>query len=99
MCEILLSFGGEADDHVACDLGVGEVFTDSTDEVAVLFDGVSAVHGFEHAVGAGLGGDMKVPADARTVAYDFEDVVPEITGETGYEAQAFNSGDFFVNSI
>jgi len=99
LCEIFIGFGGEADDHIPCDLAVREILADSTYEIAVLFDGVSAVHGFEHAVGAGLGGDMEVPADARTIADDFEDVVTEVTGETGNEAESFDCGDFFVDAI
>ncbi len=78
-------------------LGVGQIDADAIDQVFELLDGVAAVHLLEHAVGAGLHGQVEISADARAIAHDFENVVAEVAREAGDEAQTLKVGDLIVD--
>ncbi len=97
--EVFVGFGGEADDHVAGELDVGDDSAGAFDEFEVGGGGVAAVHHFEEAVGAGLGGDVEVAADARGGGHDVEDVIAKIGGKAGDETEAREGGNFFVQSL
>ena len=81
-----VGFAWEAADDVGAEEGIWEDLSDAGEEVAVLVDGVAAVHGFEDAVGAGLDGEVDVLADAGAGGDGVEDVVAEVAGEGGDEA-------------
>jgi hypothetical protein len=82
----------------AADLGLVEIGLDAIEELEILLDFVAAVHEFEHAVAAGLSGDVEIAADARVIADDFKHVVAEVARIAGDEAEAQDGRHFIVDA-
>ena len=97
--EIVVGFGGEADDEIAGDADIGHVLAGAGEEIAVLSGGVAAVHEFQNAIAAVLGGGVEIAADAGAIAHGGKGVVAEIARETGDEAQSRQIGNGFVNVV
>lgn len=100
---IFVGLGGEADDEVAGKLDappiLGEDRAGAGEEVEVGLDGVAAIHQFEDAVGAGLGGDVEIAADAWRCGHNVENVVAEVGGVAGDEAETRKVRKFFVQEV
>jgi len=89
---VVFSFAGEAGDDVGADGGVGETFVDEFDAACVVRGAIPAVHGGEHAVGRGLQGHVEVLGDAIGRGEEFDEVVGDVEGLDGADAETFDGG-------
>ncbi len=89
---VVFRFAGEAGDDVGADGGVREAFVDERDAAGVVFRTVPAVHGGEDAVGAGLQRHVEVLSDSLGRSEEIDEVLGNVEGLDGADAQAFDSG-------
>ena len=90
--EILIGFVRETHDKIAGNGDFGHDASGAVDEIKVFLGGVATVHGFEDAVGTGLGGDMQIRADMGQIGNGAENAIVEVEGVAGDEAQTRQAG-------
>ena len=85
-------FAWEAGDYVGADGGVGQAVVDEFDAPGVVLSAVPAVHGGEDAVGGGLERHMEMLGDAVGAGEEFDEILGDIEGLDGADAEAFDWG-------
>jgi len=93
LLKVIFGLAGEADNDVGCDGDVGHGVAQTAEGVKVGFAGVTAAHGFEDGVGAGLHGQVKVVAKLGKGAEGAEEFVGATGGMAREEAEAAKAGD------
>ena len=93
LLKVVLGLAGEADNDVGGDGDVGHGVAQTAEGVKVGFAGVTAAHGFEDGVGAGLHGQVKVVAELGKRAEGAEKFVGATGGMAREEAEAAKAGD------
>ena len=90
---LFLRLAGEADDHVRGQHEVGHHFPGVVDQLQIARAGVGPVHRTEHAVVAGLDGQVQVFRHVGAARHRVEELGRGVLGLAGHEAQPVVAGD------
>ncbi len=93
LLEVLLGLAGEAHDDVRGDRRVRDGGADLLDDPQVALLPVGAAHRLEHRVGAGLERHVQLRHHVRRLGHGGDDVVGEVAGVRGGEADALQAVD------
>lgn len=86
--EFFFGFAAEADDDIGADGDVGDFGAQFSDDVAVLFGGVSAVHAAQCSIVAGLDGQVEIWHLGLECGHGFDQFVGHVFGMGRSEADA-----------
>lgn len=87
-----MGFAGEAGDHVGADGGVGKLLADEFDAAGVMLRAVTAVHGGEDAVRAGLQRHVEMLGEAIGGSEKSDEIPGDILRLNGGKAEAREVG-------
>ncbi len=85
-------FAGEASDDIGADGGVWQMVVDEFDAAGVVLGPIPAMHGGEDAIRGGLQRHVEVRSDAIGDGKEFDEVLGDVEGFDGADAQALDGG-------